>query len=119
MFVGNESSEGQEQPCEVFHNNHDGTFTEVAAQCGLDLIAFVKGVTAGDYNNDGRADLYLSIREGENMLFRNDGPKSGADGKAAWKFTEVAKEAGVTEPIRSFPCWFFDYDNDGWLDIFV
>jgi hypothetical protein len=54
------------------------------------------------------------------LLFRNDGPAETAGGlKSKWKFTEVAKQAGVTEPTHSFPCWFFDYNNDGYLDIFV
>jgi hypothetical protein len=54
------------------------------------------------------------------MLFRNDGPQSADKSpKGAWKFTDVGARAGVTEPRYSFPTWFFDYDNDGWLDIFV
>src|SRR5262249_48759549 len=71
-------------------------------------------------NNDGRPDLYLSWRGHDNILLRNDGPKDAAAGsKSAWQFTDVAKAAGVTEPLYSFPAWFFDYDNDGWLDRFV
>jgi hypothetical protein len=82
--------------------------------------AYVKGVAAGDFNNDGRPDLYVSVLGGPNRLFRNDGPRDAAQGaKAGWAFTDVARAAGVTEPIDSFPCWFFDYDNDGWQDIFV
>ena len=53
-------------------------------------------------------------------MFRNDGPANPSLGpKSSWKFTNVARAAGVTEPLWSFPTWFFDYDNDGWLDIFV
>jgi hypothetical protein len=118
LFVGNETAFGETHPCELYHNNRDGTFTEIAAQCGLDVRAWVKGVTAGDYNNDGRPDLYLSLRDRENMLFRNDGPKEGGSNRA-WKFVENARDAGVTLPIFSFPTWFFDYDNDGRLDLFV
>jgi hypothetical protein len=117
LFVGNESTEDDQHPCELFRNNRNGTFTDVAAQCGLNLRGFVKGVTAGDYNHDGRPDLYLSLRDHENLLFRNDGPDPA--NPKQWTFTEVGREAGVTEPIHSFPTWFFDYDNDGWLDIFV
>ena len=54
------------------------------------------------------------------MLLRNDGP-AGTDRSATapWRFTDVSESAGVTEPIKSFPCWFWDFDNDGWLDLFV
>ncbi len=52
---------------------------------------------------------------GPNHLFRNDGPRPGG----GWKFTDVAREAGVADPLHSFATWFFDYDNDGWPDLFV
>jgi hypothetical protein len=120
LFIGNESFATNTNPCELFRNNGDGTFTECAAASGVATVAFIKGVVAGDFNSDGRPDLYLSNRSGENLLFRNDGPRSGEKGaKAMWQFTDVAKAAGVTEPNMSFPTGFFDYDNDGWLDIFV
>jgi len=116
LFVGNESTVDATNRCELFHNNHDGTFTDVAAECGLDIVAFVKGVTAGDFNNDGRVDLYLSCGNEPNRLLRNDGAGKGG---RRWVFTDVTAQAGVAEPIRSFPTWFFDFDNDGLLDIFV
>ena len=85
------------------------------------MVGYVKAVVSADYNNDGRPDLYVSRRDGANHLFRNDGPAgpAAAGGRPGWKFTDVAKEAGVTEPFRSFSAWFFDYDNDGWTDLFV
>ncbi|HEY7817591.1 MAG TPA: CRTAC1 family protein, partial [Vicinamibacteria bacterium] len=52
-----------------------------------------------------------------NLLFRNDGP--GPDAASPWKFRELSREAGVLEPEMSFATWFFDYNNDGWLDLFV
>jgi hypothetical protein len=116
LFVGNESLPGYPYPCHLFHNNHDGTFTDVAKNVGLDVVDFVKGVTAGDYDGDGRPDLYLSIGYGPNHLFHNDGPREGGEG---WHFTDVAKQAGVVEPNSSFGTFFFDYDNDGHLDLFV
>jgi len=122
LFIGNETipGSGAEDPCELFRNNGDGTFTECAAESGVAAIGWVKGVVSGDFNNDGRPDLYLSRLGAPNILFRNDGPAGGDKSpKAPWHFTNVAAAAGVTEPIRSFPCMFFDYDNDGWLDIFV
>jgi len=120
FFVGTETQGNDTHPCELWRNNGDGTFTDVAAESGLSLQAFVKGVTAGDYNNDGRPDLYVSVRDQFNHLYRNDGPRgTNAAGKTIWKFTDVTAFAGVAEPKLSFPTWFFDYDNDGWLDLFV
>jgi VCBS repeat protein/ASPIC/UnbV protein len=120
LFVGNESgSVGERYPCNLFHNNGDGTFTDVAPDAGADLVAFVKGVTAGDYDNDGRPDLYLSVHSGGNVLLHNDGPTRGEGGRPVWRFSDVAAAAGVTEPRNSFGTFFFDYDNDGWLDLFV
>jgi len=113
--VGNESRTDRvdpeaDYPCQLYRNNGDGTFTDVASAAGVTNDRFCKGVAAGDYDNDGDLDLYVS-NIGENRLYRNQG-----DGT----FTDVAKELGVTEPAgRSFACWSFDYDNDGWLDIFV
>ena len=119
LFIGNESLEKEAHPCELYRNNRDGTFTEMAEQAGVALAAFVKGVASADYNNDGRPDIYVSVRGAANKLYRNDGPGGAGHDKAAWRFTDVAAAAGVTEPMFSFPTWFFDYDNDGWEDIFV
>jgi hypothetical protein len=122
LFIGNESIPQLDQinPCELYRNNRDGTFTECAKESGVDFVEFVKGVTAGDYNNDGRPDLYISARGFPNRLLRNDGPANPAEpSDPRWRFVDVASSAGVAEPLQSFPCWFFDYDNDGWLDIFV
>ena len=120
LFFGNESLRKDGNRCELFHNNGDGTFTECAVDSGVAYAGYVKGVGSADFNHDGRPDLYLSVHGAPNVLYRNDGPVStDAAGKAIWKFTDVARQAGVTEPLYSFPCWFFDYDNDGWDDLFV
>lgn len=120
LFIGNEHYGDRVHPCELYRNNGDGTFTDVASETGADIQAFVKGVACGDYDNDGWTDLYLSISWGKNILLRNNGPqKSGTDGSLKWSFTPSSRRAGVTEPVYSFPTWFFDYDNDGWLDLFV
>ncbi len=125
LYVGHESNITENHPSQLFHNNHDGTFTEVAAANGLADMGFVKGVAWGDFNNDGRPDLYVSVKGQPNRLFRNDGPADPPKndpknpGPEHWKFTDVTKQAGVAESIHSFATWFFDYDNDGWPDLFV
>ncbi len=115
LFIGHESTKGENHPSALYRNNRDGTFTDIAVQAGISDMGFVKGVAWGDYNNDGRPDLYISRKGAANKLFRNDGP----DPKRVWKFTDVTDAAGVREPIHSFATWFFDYDNDGWLDLLV
>ena len=97
-------------PSQLFQNDGSGSFEEVAEEAGVQDWRYCKGSTWGDYDNDGDADLYVSNFGGENRLFRNNG-----DGT----FSDVAPEMGVTEPFDSFATWFWDYDNDGWLDIFV
>jgi hypothetical protein len=121
LFIANETKAADDpNPCELFRNNGDGTFTECAAAHGVNLVGFFKGVVSADYNNDGRPDLFLSRLDGAKILLRNEGP-AGADTspRAPWRFTDVAAAAGVTEPPSTFTCWFFDYNNDGWPDLFV
>ena len=125
LFVAHETVGGATYACQLFHNNHDGTFTQVKApgaasgKLGSNL-GFVKGVTWGDYNNDGRQDLYVSTMSGRSFLFRNDGPAEPAHPDPThWKFTDVTEQAGLAGARFTFPTWFFDYDNDGWLDIFA
>ena len=100
---------------ELFLNNRDGTFTDVGPASGIELEGMVKAAAFGDYDNDGWPDLYVSILGRPNRLFHNLGGKRGG----VPKFADVTAQAGVAEPITSFTCWFFDYDNDGWQDIFV
>ncbi len=83
-------------------------------------LGFVKGVAWGDYNNDGRPDLYVSTMSGRSFLFRNDGPRDPKHpDPAEWVWTDVTEQAGLAGKRFTFPTWFFDYDNDGWLDIFA
>lgn len=121
VFIGNETWQNTDPDrCELFHNNGDGTFTECAVDSGINVMSLVKGVTSGDYNRDGRPDLYISCRDNPNLLFRNEGLGSpDAQGRKAWRFREVTAAAGINETVHSFPTWFFDYDNDGFEDLFV
>ncbi len=119
LFVGHESLPDDPHPSQLFHNNHDGTFTEVGAANGLASLGYVKNVAWGDFNNDGRPDLYVAVKGGGNHLFRNDGPQDTKHpDPAKWKFTDVTRQAGVDQQKDSFATWFFDFDNDGWPDIF-
>ena len=115
LYVGNESGPDRRVPNQLYRNEGDGTFTEVAAGTGADVTGFVKAVAWGDVDNDGRPDLYVSRLRQPNVLLRNDGP----DGRGGWRFSDVTAQAGVAEPDASFPVWFWDYDHDGWLDLFV
>ena len=111
LFVANESlPQKTAHPCELFRNNGNGTFTEVAVELGMNIQGFFKGCAWGDVNNDRLPDLYLSNIIGNNLLLINLG--SG-------KFVDIAPKVGVMLPRLSFPVWFLDYDNDGWEDIFV
>jgi len=120
LFIGNEIDKRVSWPegtknFELYLNNGDGTFTEVGAKSGIALEGMVKGASWGDYDNDGWPDLYVSILGGPNHLFRNLGTPKGGNPH----FADVTAQAGVAEPLVSFTCWFWDYNNDGWPDIFV
>ena len=113
LFIANESSGLDDFYCELFINNRDGTFTETARSAGFNELGYFKGVTAGDVNNDGFPDIYLSDFRGENRLYMNAGDPTNIS------FDLVTEDAGVKAPEQSFSTWMFDYDNDGWEDIFV
>jgi hypothetical protein len=118
LFVGNETGSVETHACELYVNQGDGTFRDEAAAWGVDLREFVKAVVSADYDHDGRMDLYLSCLGRSNLLLRNEGERA-ADGTFRGAFRDVTEAAGVGEPQHSFPAWFFDYDNDGWVDLFV
>jgi tetratricopeptide (TPR) repeat protein len=92
----------------LFHNNGDGTFTDVTESAGIGSIFTTIGSCWGDYNNDGYPDLFLSSGLGRPRLFRNNGNGT---------FTDVSEEAGIRDFVVGTTCFFADYDNDGWLDI--
>ena len=95
----------------LFHNNRDGTFTDVTRKAGLTHTAWGQGCCIGDYDNDGFEDLFISCF-GRNLLYHNNG-----DGT----FTDVSKKAGVAGAANRWGagCCFLDYDRDGHLDLFV
>jgi hypothetical protein len=93
----------------LYRNNHDGTFSDVTKAAGLDVEMYGMGVTAADYDNDGRIDLYLTGLGG-NRLFHNLG---------GGRFADVTAKAGVGGSGFSTSAVFFDYDKDGRLDLFV
>jgi len=114
LFIGNETSDSR-HPSELYINNKNGTFREIAATANADVLKFVKGVTSGDYDNDGWKDIFISTMNGERLLLKNMGIVENEI-----RFSDVTKAAHLdNEDGRTFVTWFWDYDNDGWLDIFV
>jgi len=93
----------------LYHNNRDGTFTDVTEKARVGGGGYGMGVAAGDYDGDGFPDLYVT-QYGRNILYHNNG-----DGT----FTDVTEKAGVAAPGWSSSAVWFDYDNDGRLDLFV
>ncbi|HEY8716300.1 MAG TPA: CRTAC1 family protein, partial [Candidatus Acidoferrum sp.] len=103
-----EHKTGKSYPA-LYHNNHDGTFTDVTREAGLANEVYGMGCAIGDYDNDGYPDIYITA-VGSNHLFHNLG--NG-------KFSDVTAKAGVSDPGFSTSAVWFDYDNDGKLDLFV
>jgi enediyne biosynthesis protein E4 len=94
----------------LYHNNHDGTFTDVTAKAGVGTPGFAMGGSVGDYNNDGWPDMFITCL-GQNVLYRNNG-----DGT----FTDVTKQSGLANSTSwSSGSAFADYDLDGYLDLAV
>src|SRR5262245_3853888 len=119
LYLANGSSRKLEKLANPPHdyllrNNGDGTFTDVTLKSGLGDTEWSSGVAVGDYNNDGYLDIYLT-NFGPNKLYRNNG-----DGT----FSDVTEKSGVAGPQWDMPKWsmgaaFGDYDNDGYLDLYV
>jgi hypothetical protein len=107
LFIGCER-----QPNRLYHNKGDGTFEEVAARAGVDQKGrkLCKGSTWIDFDNDRFPDLFLDYFDGPACLFRNN--HNGT-------FSDVTAAMGIDGPRKGFSCWAWDYDNDGWPDLFA
>jgi hypothetical protein len=93
----------------LYRNNHDGTFTDITAGSGLDVEMYGMGVAIGDYDNDGRDDVYITALGGDH-LFHNEGHG---------KFQDVTKDSGIKNDSLGTSAAWLDYDRDGKLDLFV
>jgi hypothetical protein len=102
--------EGQKN--RLYHNRGDGTFEEVAEKAGVagSVADFCKGAAWIDFDNDGFPDLFVNNLGGTAKLYRNNGNGT---------FTDVTVRMGIAGPLKGFACWAWDYDNDGWPDIFA
>ena len=114
LFVANDGLNAY-----LYHNERNGTFKEIGLSAGMAVtsrgtVMAAMCISLGDYDNDGQLDLYISdFQRSSDHIWHNDGKGF---------FDEVSDEAGITRPTRdvlSFGGGFFDYDNDGWLDIFI
>jgi hypothetical protein len=111
LFIGNEASDGFEIPSQLFRNNGDETFTDVTAAAGVGDSRFTMAVVWGDYDNDRYPDLFsCGDYSDQHGLYHNN--QNGT-------FTNVAEAMNVTEPGYGWASWFWDFNNDGALDLYV
>ncbi len=110
LFIGNDAGDNQ-----LFKNVGQGRFQDISISAGVPIIGHTYGMTWGDFNNDGLADIFVapysafpetSIKH----LFRNNGDET---------FTNIATQAGVADSLASWGVIWLDYDNDGWLDVYI
>ncbi|MCA8990448.1 MAG: CRTAC1 family protein [Planctomycetaceae bacterium] len=107
LFMGCER-----QPSRMYRNLGNGTFADVAQEVGIkeESQPMTKGCAWIDFDNDDDEDLFTTSLSGVAKLYRNEGGDS---------FTDVSQEMGIDGPTQGFACWAWDYDNDGWLDLFA
>ena len=110
LYIGNEASRVFRFRSQLFRNDGKGRFVDVSREAGVMNMSYAKGVAWGDIDGDGWSELYVSNLGGRNRLYRNREGES---------FDDEAVRMGVSEPRDSFSCWFWDYDNDGRLDLYV
>jgi enediyne biosynthesis protein E4 len=110
LFVnGKDWTGGRRTTAHLYRNNHNGTFTDITRGSGLDIPIYGLGVAVGDYDNDGRDDVYITALGGDH-LFHNEGHG---------KFRDVTKESGIRNDNFGTSAAWFDYDRDGKLDLVV
>ena len=105
----------QRNRCRLYRNQGNGTFVDVAASAGVTNERFAKGSVWGDYDDDGLLDLFVSNMGASSRLYHNEGNET---------FKDVTEQAGILTPddpypLSSFPCLFWDFDNDGRLDLLI
>ncbi len=105
----NLASRGKPATAALYRNNHDGTFTDITRGSGLDIEIYGIGVTIGDYDNDGRDDVYITALGGDH-LFHNEG---------GGHFKDVTRASGIANSAFASSAAWLDYDRDGKLDLFV
>ncbi len=109
-WPGHQRPRSGQSSLRLYRNNRNGTFTDVTREAGLTVQMYGLGVAVGDYNNDGWTDIYVTA-VGQNRLFRNTG---------RGRFEDVTAHSGLgNRQGFSSSCLWFDYDRDGWLDLFV
>jgi hypothetical protein len=111
IFLGSQTANvSGGSTCVLYRNNGNGTFTDVTTASGMVTVLYTWAADWGDFDNDGDMDIYLVNSNGVNQLFKNNGNGT---------FTESAAAYGVADPTQGFSCGWFDYDNDGDLDLYV
>lgn len=113
LVIANESQSGYDRGIDLYLNQQNGTFSHLTTESGLHLNQFFKGCVATYANDDRYPDIYMSALSNENALWINQ------SGSGQTRFINAASDAGVGAPVKSFPCWSFDYNNDGLEDLFV
>lgn len=117
LFVANESipnKMSEWKKCNLYINENGQHFKDQATKYNVDALGYFKGVTASDYDNDGDMDIYVTNLIGDNKFFHNLLIEKGI-----LSFEDRAQQTSTSKPERSFPCWFFDYNNDGYDDLYV
>ena len=120
IVYGNDRGETVMPPAGVLHNNADGTFTEIGPAIGANALVDCMGITIGDIENDGDWDVYITNSNAGDVLLRWDEPSQSFDFQGTWP--AVANSMGLSPYANGWDGWnakFFDYDNDGWIDLLV